>query len=196
MARIKRLDALEKPVRKRMLFLNHRQAARLLPEERPAPRPRRSRHEYIPPLYRYSDGVDRVAYKMRLLGANETSIAEAIGCSTEQLTAWRHEHPSFAKAWNEGGELADAEIAKAFYRRAKGYSHPAERIFYDAKAGEVVRAEYIEHYPPDTAAAIRWLANRQPKLWREKMEVTGADGEPLRAPNIQIQLVAATTVER
>lgn len=31
--------------------------------------------------------------------------------------------------------------------------------------------EYIEHYPPDTTAAIFWLKNRQPAKWRDKKEV-------------------------
>ena len=31
--------------------------------------------------------------------------------------------------------------------------------------------EYIEHYPPDTTAAIFWLKNRQPGKWRDKKEV-------------------------
>jgi hypothetical protein len=27
-----------------------------------------------------------------------------------------------------------------------------------------------KHYPPDTAAAIIWLKNRQPERWRDKIE--------------------------
>ncbi len=29
--------------------------------------------------------------------------------------------------------------------------------------------EYIKHYPPDPAAAIFWLKNRQPKRWRDRI---------------------------
>ena len=28
-----------------------------------------------------------------------------------------------------------------------------------------------KHYPPDTKAALRWLMNRQPALWRDRQEV-------------------------
>lgn len=31
--------------------------------------------------------------------------------------------------------------------------------------------EYIEHYPPDTTAAIFWLKNRQPEKWRDRKEI-------------------------
>ena len=33
------------------------------------------------------------------------------------------------------------------------------------------RLQFIEHYPPDTTAAIFWLKNRQPEKWRDKKEV-------------------------
>ena len=34
-------------------------------------------------------------------------------------------------------------------------------------------------YPPDTNAARHWLNNRQRDKWRERQEITGADGDPL-----------------
>jgi len=42
-----------------------------------------------------------------------------------------------------------------------------------------VYAPYREHVPPDTTAAIFWLKNRRAKDWRDKRELTGADGEPI-----------------
>ena len=38
-------------------------------------------------------------------------------------------------------------------------------------ASEPIYARYTEHYPPDTKAALRWLMNRQPALWRDRQEV-------------------------
>jgi hypothetical protein len=40
-----------------------------------------------------------------------------------------------------------------------------------AGASEPVYAPYTQHYPPDTKAALRWLMNRQPALWRDRQEV-------------------------
>lgn len=37
--------------------------------------------------------------------------------------------------------------------------------------GEPIVVPTIKHYPPDTTAAIFWLKNRQPHLWRDKQEV-------------------------
>ena len=30
--------------------------------------------------------------------------------------------------------------------------------------------EVDKHYPPDSTAAIFWLKNRQPKVWRDRVE--------------------------
>ena len=40
-----------------------------------------------------------------------------------------------------------------------------------AGASEPVYAPYTKHYPPDTKAALRWLRNRQPDVWRDRQEV-------------------------
>ena len=53
-------------------------------------------------------------------------------------------------------EVADERVGRALYHRAIGYSHPAVKVLTVAlgnNAGsKVVREEYTEHYPPDTAA--------------------------------------------
>jgi hypothetical protein len=50
-----------------------------------------------------------------------------------------------------------------------GYKHKAEKIMqYE---GQVIRAPYVEHYAPDTPAAVAWLSRRQPNLWRERQQV-------------------------
>ncbi|MOA55620.1 hypothetical protein D3C78_1794470 [compost metagenome] len=50
-------------------------------------------------------------------------------------------------------------------------------------ANQVVREEYVEHYPPDTPAASLWLRNRQPAKWRDKIQTehSGPDGGPIQA---------------
>ena len=51
-----------------------------------------------------------------------------------------------------------------------GYEHQAVKIVADAKTKEEHIVEYTERYPPDTAAAIFWLKNRQKAKWRDKTE--------------------------
>jgi hypothetical protein len=75
------------------------------------------------------------------------------------------------KALARGRVRADAEMADSLYRRGLGYEHLATKIFMPAGATEPVYAPYVEHYPPDTPAALGWLSRRQPALWREKQQV-------------------------
>ena len=75
----------------------------------------------------------------------------------------------FSESIKKGKEIADAEIASSLFHRAKGYSHPEDKIFNNQGVELVVPT--IKHYPPDTTAAIFWLKNRQKDNWRDKQEV-------------------------
>ena len=47
----------------------------------------------------------------------------------------------------------------------------AVKIFMPAGADAPVYAPYVDEYPPDTNAALRWPQNRQPEKWRDRREV-------------------------
>jgi hypothetical protein len=91
---------------------------------------------------------------------------------------------------NRGKIIADAEVADKLYHRACGYSHEAVKIFMPAGAESPVYAPYVEHYPPDTMAATRWLGNRQRKLWSERTEIahTGPNGGPVQSLSATISM--------
>ena len=57
-----------------------------------------------------------------------------------------------------------------------------------AGAESPVYAPYVEHYPPDTMAATRWLGNRQRRLWSERTEVavTGTNGGPVQSVQVSV----------
>jgi hypothetical protein len=127
----------------------------------------------------YREAYCDLVYKYRLLGLSEDHIAELLAISLTALRSWRKSHVSFQSAWDNGGELADAELARSMFHRAQGYSHKAEKIQF-LKVGdgvEVMRAEYVEHYPPDTAAGVFLLTNRQPQLWRRRDLALGEEGD-------------------
>lgn len=104
------------------------------------------------------------ARKLCRLGAIDKELADFFGVSEQTINAWKTAHPEFLESLKAGKELADAEVADKLFQRATGYSHPAVKLFM--YQGTVIREEYIEHYPPDTAAAIFWLKNRRSDLWR------------------------------
>jgi len=117
----------------------------------------------------YKSEYAEQAYKFCLLGATDARLGEFFSVSEQTINAWKASHPQFLESIKRGKEIADAEIAHALYHRAKGYSHPAVKIFNNQ--GEIIKEEYTEHYPPDTGAAMAWLKNRQHKDWRDKQEV-------------------------
>ncbi|PVE23654.1 hypothetical protein DC522_14480 [Microvirga sp. KLBC 81] len=57
-------------------------------------------------------------------------------------------------------------MAERLYTKACGYTMQTEKLF--CHEGEVIRAETLTYYPPDTTACIFWLKNRQPGKWRDK----------------------------
>lgn len=122
--------------------------------KRPPGRPTQFRREYV-----------ELAYNYCLLGATDAQLAESFGVSKQTLNTWKKAHPEFLDSLKTGREKADAEVAKSLFHRAKGYTHPEEKIF--CSDGQVTRVKTLKHYPPDTAACIFWSKNRRPDLWRE-----------------------------
>lgn len=135
-------------------------------ETRPAGRPSKYKPEYAD-----------LAFKFCLMGATNEKLAEFFDVAVSTVSLWMVEHEAFSDAIKKGRAEADAEIAHALYHRAKGYSHPAVKIFADPKTGVEKIVDYTEHYPPDTAAAFIWLKNRAG--WKDRQELTGADGKDL-----------------
>ncbi len=126
------------------------------------------------------------AEKLCALGATDEEISDFFGVSARTVYRWKIQHPEFCQALKAGKETADARVIRSLYNRAVGYSHDSEEIF--CFRGDVTRAQTVKHYPPDITAAIFWLKNRQPELWRDRQEVTGADGAALLQPVINITI--------
>ena len=117
---------------------------------------------------KYKEEYVEQVEKLCLLGATNEQIADFFSISTSTLYEWGQEYEEFSSALKKGKILADAEIAKSLYQRAKGYSCPDLDIkMYE---GEIIETPYTKHYPPDATSAIFWLKNRQPKIWRDKQE--------------------------
>ncbi|MCY1166639.1 hypothetical protein D9M73_65850 [compost metagenome] len=156
-------------------------------EKKPAHRPSAYKPEYA-----------EQAYKLCLLGATDKKLGDFFNVSEQTVNAWKLAHADFLESITRGKEGADAEIAQALFHRAKGYSHPEDDIKSVALGGnmgsEIVITPTIKHYPPDTQAASLWLRNRQPKLWRDKTEVTHANDKD--NPLIPAQPLHSLTTEQ
>lgn len=117
----------------------------------------------------YKPEFNERAYKLCLLGATDKQMADFFGVTEQTINNWKEAHPEFFESIKRGKLEADANVAKSLYHRALGYSHKAVKFAtYEGKITD--EAEYTEHYPPDTAACMAWLKNRQPEVWRDKVE--------------------------
>lgn len=109
------------------------------------------------------------AFKLCLLGARDKDLADFFEVDEATIYRWKDKYPDFCEALKRGKDEADSEVAQKLFHRALGYEHKEDKIFQFQ--GEPIIVPTIKHYPPDTTAAIFWLKNRQPHLWRDKQEV-------------------------
>jgi hypothetical protein len=112
---------------------------------------------------------------LALFGLIDEQLAKAFGVSRRTVQNWQQTHPKFAQAIARGKQVADDAVERSLFHRARGYSHQAVKLFFDARRGEVVRAEYLERFPPDPTSMIYWLKNRRPDRWRDHRDETPAD---------------------
>jgi hypothetical protein len=107
---------------------------------------------------RYRKDLDELVYKLCLLGAIDTQIADFFDVSERTINTWKKKHSTFLQSIKKGKIQADAEVAKMLFHRACGYEHIETKVF--CQNGEIITHDVIKHYPPDTAAICFWLKNR------------------------------------
>ena len=122
----------------------------------------------------YKPEYVKQAYRLALLGCSQAEMGRIFGVDDETVAEWKRVHPEFSDACARGGDDADAVIAKSLFHRAKGYKHPAVKIFMPQGAPAPVIVPFTQHYPPDTPAALAWLERRQSEKWA-KPEPKGDD---------------------
>lgn len=116
----------------------------------------------------YKEDYEEQAFKLCLLGSTDKDLANFFNVCEATINNWKKDYPQFLESIKKGKDEADSKVAASLYNRALGYSHPEDKIF-NANGSEMI-VPTTKHYPPDTAAAIFWLKNRQKESWRDKQE--------------------------
>lgn len=127
----------------------------------------------------YQPGYVRIARSMCALGATDDELGEALDVEVVTIRVWARKYQDFHDAMKVGKGEFDEPIIRSLAQRAKGYKQKAVKVFMPAGAQAPVYAEYWEEIPADVGAAKLWLCNRRPEDWRDRKELTGADGTPL-----------------
>lgn len=122
------------------------------------------------------------AQKLCQLGATDQEIADFFEVDVRTIYRWKADHDDFCQSLKAGKEIADERVERSLFQKAIGYEQDEVKIFMPANAPSPVYAPYRAKVAPDTTAAIFWLKNRRPDLWRDKAqtELTGPDGGPVQ----------------
>jgi hypothetical protein len=113
------------------------------------------------------------AHKLCLLGYTDGQLAEYFEVQLRTVQQWKASKPEFREAIMTGREMASAQVAHALFKRATGFTEKQEKVAFD-KEGFVVRAKYDVFYPPDTAAALAFLRQKDAN-WQEKKADTNVN---------------------
>jgi hypothetical protein len=106
------------------------------------------------------DGIDLTQVQVAgELGLTDVEMCKFFAISKQTLNTYKKKYPDFLDSLKKGKEVADEKVVRALYRRATGYSHPDVHI--SNYQGTVTTTPIIKHYPPDVAACVYWLRNRQ-----------------------------------
>ena len=116
---------------------------------------------------KYRKDFAKQAMHLCKLGATDMDLAAALEVDVTTIWAWQSQHPEFSKAVKIEGKAAyDDRVERALALRAVGYSH--DEIDIRVVDGKIVKTPIVKHYPPDTGAAMAWLKNRRPDVWRDR----------------------------
>ena len=119
---------------------------------------------------KYKKEFAEQAYKLTLLGFTDANLCFYFGIEEQTLSNWKRKHRDLLGAVRAGKEIADANVAESFYKRAKGYNY-IEVTIEEVDGNETKTKTVSKHLPPDAGAALNWLKNRQKDLWRDKQTI-------------------------
>jgi transposase-like protein len=157
------------------------------PARRPPGRPTKYRPEYC-----------RQANLASKLGATDEELAMLFGVNAATLYRWQKAHPEFREAIQAGKLVADMKVAASLHSIAMGFEYEQaqaiklKEVHYGADGKKVRATERVEIVkvrrilPPDTAAIMFWLTNRQKDKWKYRVsnERTGKDGGAVQVEDV------------
>ncbi|MEK3953242.1 hypothetical protein [Psychrobacillus sp. FSL K6-1464] len=79
--------------------------------------------------------------------------------------------PKFADAIKKGKKVIDDEVESSLLKRALGYQYEEESWGKNQLGEMVIVKRIVKLHAPDVTAQIFWLKNRNPREWRDKVEI-------------------------
>lgn len=131
---------------------------------------------------KYNEAYNQQVYKLCLLGATDSDIADFFEVCEDTINEWKKKHAEFSVSIREGKQIADMDVAFSLYESTKDRevtelkAIKCKEVYYNDK-GKRVEKETIELapetriIPADYRSQSLWLRNRQPSKWKDKHEV-------------------------
>lgn len=120
------------------------------------------------------DGLKKIEHWARD-GLTEEDIAHNMGIKRQTLYEWKKKHPDIDDALKRGKAVIDMKVENALLRRALGYQYNEDTYEYvqnmNGESELKITKRVVKEVHPDTGAAIFWLKNRQPDVWRKESEI-------------------------
>jgi hypothetical protein len=111
------------------------------------------------------------ARKLCLLGLTDGELGDFFGVDEATIHRWKHTHKDFCESILTGKMLADSDVADSLYKSAVGGHFISEERPVGGENGPASVQPLKRQVAPSVQAQSLWLRNRQPRLWRDKIEV-------------------------
>ena len=117
-------------------------------------------------------------------GLTDAQIAAKMGIGTSTLYKYQTQHEEIVEALKRGKAPVDNDVENALLKRAMGfeYEEVTTEIIEQSDGSQRKHIKRTKKMVvPDTMAAIYWLNNRRPDLWknRKAVEVDTTDSAPV-----------------
>lgn len=103
-------------------------------------------------------------------GLTDEQISKNMGISYSTFRVWKDKYSTISASLKKGKEPVDYQVENALLKRALGYEYEETTsvIEKDDDGNQVTKVtRHKKQLPPDTTAAIFWLKNRKPDVWRK-----------------------------
>lgn len=136
---------------------------------------------------KFNEAMSTKIIELAQQGCTNEEIADLIGVHRNTLFMWKQKNLDLMVALKQANWFANEMVEASLFRRACGYTHPAEAHFLDKQIVEdpvtgeksirssVLVHHYEKHYPPSEQAAQFWLTNRDPERWKREPTPSAPD---------------------
>ena len=118
----------------------------------------------------------KVASWLARHGYTDEQISESFGITRSTFYEWKKKHKEFSDALKQDKQFTDSKVEDSLFNRAMGFEyeevHVEEITVREGKISlPATRTRTIKKTAlPDVTAQIFWLKNRQPGLWRDRID--------------------------